>query len=123
MIVLEGSRNDSSGQKIVSLPARAINQTMPDFVLDTTQIEDKPPVYNSSAQTVTAVVEWRLPYGFSAADVHGYASPAVYPLDCLAPEGALPLPEPVTTVYQLHFSTKFFLRIIVAHCDVSASQL
>lgn len=92
----DDSRNDSSRQpKIVSLPARNINQTMPDFVLDTAQIEDRAPVYNATDGTVTAIVEWRLPYGYSAADIKGYANPAAYPIDCLTPEGALPLPKPV----------------------------
>uniref|UniRef100_A0A914VWW5 Fibronectin type-III domain-containing protein n=1 Tax=Plectus sambesii TaxID=2011161 RepID=A0A914VWW5_9BILA len=97
MIVSEvdGSRNSSSLQsKILSLPPRNINQTTPDFVLDTAQIQDRPPVYSPGDETVTAVVEWRLPYGYTAADIKGYASPAAYPLDCLTPEGDLPLPKP-----------------------------
>ncbi|VDM61361.1 unnamed protein product [Angiostrongylus costaricensis] len=72
---------------------KAIPVQLPQFALASDQIIAEPPTFNASTDTLKVYVRWTLPRGFSDADIYGYESPALYPLQCRTPEDELPQPR------------------------------
>uniref|UniRef100_A0A158P8T3 Fibronectin type-III domain-containing protein n=1 Tax=Angiostrongylus cantonensis TaxID=6313 RepID=A0A158P8T3_ANGCA len=72
---------------------KAIPVQLPQFALASDQIIAEAPIFNASTDTLKVYVRWTLPRGFSDADIYGYESPALYPLQCRTPEDELPQPK------------------------------
>uniref|UniRef100_A0A158R5I7 Fibronectin type-III domain-containing protein n=1 Tax=Syphacia muris TaxID=451379 RepID=A0A158R5I7_9BILA len=49
-------------------------------------------IYNKNNNTIDVYINWKNPRGYTAVDIFGYESPAVYPIQCLSPEDLLPTP-------------------------------
>ncbi|VDM41676.1 unnamed protein product [Toxocara canis] len=94
-------RSTNPMHQLAVLRPRAIRVTLPEFAVATDQIHVQHPIYNSANRTLTTYVTWKIPRGYTSADIFGYEGAAVYPIQCLSPEDELPTPTVVSEPFKL----------------------
>ncbi|PAV68827.1 hypothetical protein WR25_03550 isoform D [Diploscapter pachys] len=88
-------RSSDPDQLFLVFRPRAIPVNLPPFVLGSQQmtVDVATASADTSSNTIKLYVKWTLPKGYIDADVYGYESPSLYPIQCSTPEGELPQPK------------------------------
>ncbi|VDM99004.1 unnamed protein product [Thelazia callipaeda] len=85
--------NEINNPWLIVYRPRAIPVNLPVFAIAPSKIQTSLPFYDSEYGTIIVYVSWENPTGYTNADIYGYESPAIYPLQCNSPEEELPLPS------------------------------
>ncbi|CAG9531191.1 unnamed protein product [Cercopithifilaria johnstoni] len=86
-------KNEKHDRWLIVYRPRIIPVDLPTFAITPDKIQTELPIYNANDDAVVVYISWENPIGYTDADIYGYESPAVYPVQCNSPEGELSAPS------------------------------